>query len=232
MCLDPLQGSGRSCRYGNPGSDVVVPDPCALLTPELLYTALTRQVDRVILFKQGDPTQLRKFADPARSETVVVSRACFGTPTHISCLTARRSSTVATSTAPARGDDLVRSKSEVIVADALHDLGLKYRYEARLQFPGEVPRHPDFTIDRAGDTSVYWEHLGRLDLAGYHADWVARKAWYASHGVLPYEEGGGPSGTLVCSDEKMAAAGIDSHAVRALAREVFGIDSQSTTTEA
>ena len=97
----------------------------------------------------------------------------------------------------ARGDDLVRSKSEVIVADALHDLGLKYRYEAPLQFPGEVPRHPDFTIERAGGKPVYWEHLGRLDLAGYRADWEARKAWYASHGILPYEDGGGPSGALV-----------------------------------
>jgi hypothetical protein len=202
---------------------VVVPDPCALLTPELLYTALTRQVDRVVLFKQGDPTQLRKFADPARSETAGRLTCLFRDadpyllPDGKTVVDGRHIHRTA------RGDDLVRSKSEVIVADALHDLGLKYRYEAPLQFPGEVPRHPDFTIDRANGSPVYWEHLGRLDLAGYRADWVARKGWYAAHGILPYEEGGGPSGTLVCSDENMAAVGIDSHAVRALAREVFKI---------
>ena len=67
-------------------------------------------------------------------------------------------------------------------------------------------------------------------LAGYRADWVARKAWYASHDILPYEEGGGPSGTLVCSDENMAAAGIDSSAVRALAREVFEISGDTAPT--
>jgi hypothetical protein len=202
---------------------VVVPDPCALLTPELLYTALTRQVDRVILFKQGDEAQLRKFADPARSETAGRLTCLFRDadpyllPDGKTVVDGRHIHRTA------RGDDLVRSKSEVIVADALHDLGLNYRYEARLQFPGEVARHPDFTIDRAGDSPVYWEHLGRLDLAGYRADWAARKAWYASHGILPYEDGGGPNGTLVCSDENMAAAGINSHAVRALARKLFGI---------
>lgn len=83
----------------------------------------------------------------------------------------------------ARGDDLVRSKSEVIVADALHDLGLDYRYEAALAFSGELPRHPDFTIERTGAPPVYWEHLGMLDLAGYRAAWKARKAWYASHDI-------------------------------------------------
>jgi hypothetical protein len=173
---------------------VVVPDPCALLTPELLYTALTRQVDRVVLFKQGDPTQLRKFADPARSETAARLTCLFRDadpyllPDGKTVVDGRHIHRTA------RGDDLVRSKSEVIVADALHDLGLRYRYEAPLQFLGEVPRHPDFTIDRADGSPVYWEHLGRLDLAGYRADWVARKAWYASHDILPYEGGRRPKG--------------------------------------
>ena len=48
---------------------VVVPDPCPLLSPELLYTALTRQRDRIVLLKQGDASTLRKLASPSRSET-------------------------------------------------------------------------------------------------------------------------------------------------------------------
>ena len=55
-------------------------------------------------------------------------------------------------------------------------------------FPGEHPRHPDFTIQQPGQAPVYWEHLGMLDLAGYRADWEARKAWYASHDILPWDE--------------------------------------------
>ena len=62
-----------------------------------------------------------------------------------------------------------------------------------------------------------------LDLAGYRADWEARKAWYASHEILPWLEGGGPAGTLVWSDETVSAQGIDSNAVRELARTVFGL---------
>jgi hypothetical protein len=123
-----------------------------------------------------------------------------------------------------RGDDLVRSKSEVIVADALHDLGLPYLYEAPLTFPGELPRHPDFTINQPGKPPVYWEHLGMLDLAGYRADWEARMAWYASHEILPWSEGGGSEGTLVWSDENLSARGIDSSAVRELARNVFDLN--------
>jgi hypothetical protein len=199
---------------------VVIPDPCFLLSPELLYTALTRQQDKVVLLKQGDPTTLRDLASPARSVTA----------RRLTCLF-RPADPFAIGDGPVldgrhvhrtvRGDDLVRSKSEVIVADALHALKQPYRYEAPLVFPGELPRHPDFTISRPGKPPVYWEHLGRLDLAGYRADWEARKAWYASHDILPWEDGGGARGALVCSDENVSAAGIDSNAVRALARKVF-----------
>ena len=199
---------------------VIVPDPCFLLSPELLYTALTRQQDKVILLKQGDPATLRELASPARSETA----------RRLTCLF-RPADPFAIGDGPvldgkhvhrtARGDDLVRSKSEVIVADALHELKLPYRYEAPLAFPGELPRHPDFTISRPGKPPAYWEHLGRLDLAGYRADWEARKAWYASHDIVTWEDGGGARGALVCSDENVSAAGIDSNAVRALARRVF-----------
>jgi hypothetical protein len=115
----------------------------------------------------------------------------------------------------------VRSKSEVIVVDALHDLGLPYSYEAEITFPGEHPRRPEFTVSRPGSPSVYWEHLGMLDLSGYRADWEARKAWYASHDIMPWTEGGGSAGTLVWSDENVTDSGISSHGISELAREVF-----------
>lgn len=201
---------------------VVIPDPCALLSPELLYTALTRQQHKVVLLKQGDVGNLREFAAPSRSETARRLTCLFrpadpfglGDGTIVDGAHVHRT---------ARGDDLVRSKSEVIVADALHDLGLYYAYEAELAFPGEFPRRPDFTIVRPGEKSVYWEHLGRLDLSGYRADWESRKKWYASHDILPWTEGGGLAGTLVCSDENVSSGGIDSHAVRELAKDVFSL---------
>lgn len=198
---------------------VVVPDPCSLLSPELLYTALTRQQDKVIVLKQGEASTLRELASPSRSETARRLTCLFrpADPFVIGDKTIDGAHVHRT----ARGDDLVRSKSEVIVADALHDLGLPYSYEAELSYPGEHPRRPDFTIQRPGSTPVYWEHLGMLDLAGYRADWEARKAWYASHDILPWTDGGGAAGTLVWSDENVTDSGISSHAIRELARGVF-----------
>ena len=58
---------------------------------------------------------------------------------------------------------LVRSKSEVIVADTLTRLGISYEYEQKL-FSSSNPndfRLPDFTVSFEGDT-YYWEHLGML----------------------------------------------------------------------
>lgn len=43
---------------------VVIPQPCFILGRELIYTALTRQLDRVVLFVQGQPTDLRAYASP------------------------------------------------------------------------------------------------------------------------------------------------------------------------
>ena len=83
---------------------------------------------------------------------------------------------------------------------------------------------PDFTVHQPGNQAVYWEHLGMLDLAGYRADWEERKAWHASHEILSWHEGGGPAGTLVWSDENVSADGIDSRAVRELARKVFDLN--------
>jgi len=47
---------------------VVIPQPCFILGRELIYTALTRQVDRVVLFVQGQPTDLRVYTSPKYSK--------------------------------------------------------------------------------------------------------------------------------------------------------------------
>jgi hypothetical protein len=202
---------------------VVIPDPCPLLSPELLYTALTRQQDRVVLLKQGSSANLRELGAPERSATARRLTCLFGpaNPFVLGDVVLDGSHIHRTGR-----DELVRSKSEVIVADALAEaltpLGLDYGYELPLQFDDEFPRHPDFTIGRPGLPTVYWEHLGMLDLAGYRADWEARKDWYAQHEILPWTDGGGSRGTLVWSTEGLDGTGISSAAIRELAQQVFG----------
>ena len=62
----------------------------------------------------------------------------------------------------ARGE-LVRSKSEVIVANMLDNLHIMYAYEQPSRADDGSVRYPDFTIDDAETGQrIYLEHLGML----------------------------------------------------------------------
>jgi len=79
----------------------------------------------------------------------------------------------------------VRSKSEVMIADALAQAGIPYRYECPLHL-GNVLLHPDFTILRLSDRSqLYWEHLGRMDDSGYVIKNLRRITIYEQNGIMP-----------------------------------------------
>jgi hypothetical protein len=133
---------------------VVVPDPCPLLSPELLYTALTRQRERVVVLKQGDAAALRNFAAPARSETARRLTRPFRPADPFTVPEAGIVVDAAHLHVTAR-KELVRSKSEVIVADTLHRLGVDYGYEVDLRMSDGSWRSPDFTIERPGRQPVY-----------------------------------------------------------------------------
>lgn len=213
MTVHKAQGSQFETTF------VVVPNPCPILSPELLYTALTRQRGRTVLLAQGDPAHLRKLADPAQSETGRRLTCLFAPADPFT--TAEGKLLDGSHVNRSANGELMRSKSEVIVANTLRSLGVRYSHEQVLRMDDGTWREPDFTIDRIGAAPVYWEHLGMLDLAGYRADWEAKKAWYAEHGILPWTEGGGSDGTLVWSTEKQLAPGIDSQEIELLARDVL-----------
>jgi ATP-dependent exoDNAse (exonuclease V) alpha subunit len=198
---------------------VVVPVPCPVLSPELLYTALTRHRGRVTLFVQGDPLALLEFSDPARSESAR-RLTCLFRPPHPFTAVGGSLLDGAHVHRSANGE-LMRSKSEVIVANTLRHLGVPYAYEELLKMEDGSVREPDFTIRRPGELPVYWEHLGMLDLAGYRADWEAKLAWYSAHGIQPLADDGGPAGSLVWSSE-VAGGRIDSEKIEAMAVDLFG----------
>ena len=80
---------------------------------------------------------------------------------------------------------IVRSKSEVIIANELINSGLKFEYERELQEGGRTC-YPDFTfVDDCGEI-IIWEHLGMLDLPSYKESWEKKLAFYHSIG---YKEG-------------------------------------------
>ena len=80
---------------------------------------------------------------------------------------------------------MVRSKSEVIVADILTTLGISCEYEQKLPSkdnPNDF-RLPDFTVSYEGDT-FYWEHLGMLSVPSYREAWDRKRQWYEDNGFL------------------------------------------------
>ena len=77
--------------------------------------------------------------------------------------------------------DMVRSKSEVIIANLLHDRDIPFVYEIELRAPDGTMKRPDFTIQWAGET-WYWEHEGMLHDPEYRNKQEAKHKWYEKHG--------------------------------------------------
>ncbi len=85
--------------------------------------------------------------------------------------------------------DVVRSKSELNIANALARHGIPYRYEAELVLSDGTVLHPDFTIlDIRHRRILIWEHLGMLDDRGYARDTVKRMRQYRADHIYPGEQ--------------------------------------------
>lgn len=159
----------------------VIPAESRLLSRELLYTALTRAREQLVLLVQGSDLQsLYDLTTPERSETARRNTNLFTTGVRHSSTGAPYAEHLVHRTV--RGE-LVRSKSEVIIANLLHAAEVDYVYERELSGTAVVGIvRPDFSfIDPAGDV-VVWEHLGMLDRDDYRASWERRRAWYEANG--------------------------------------------------
>jgi hypothetical protein len=181
---------------------IIVPEGHPILSRELLYTALTRHQDRVVVLHQGPRTQLKQLAAPYESETARRMTNLMQSCKMVEVQLANRSVFLQaglihrTSTGIA-----VRSKSELIIAEALSRAGVAFEYERPLMLSGKT-RYPDFTIqDDISGKTVYWEHLGMLERADYRSGWEKKLAWYQANQVLPAKDGGGANGTLIITTD-------------------------------
>ncbi len=196
----------------------VMPNPCRLLSRELLYTALTRQKDRIVILHQGPRTDLRKYSSDDRSETARRLTNLFLAPSPVEVEGRFFEEYLIHRTA--RGE-MVRSKSEVIIADHLASKCIEYGYEQPLTIDG-VTKYPDFTIeDMETGTNFYWEHCGMLHVPSYRRRWDEKLAWYRAQGILEATEGGGDKGALIITRDE-ANGSIDSANISRLISEVLG----------
>jgi len=193
---------------------LVLPEQARTLSRELLYTALSRARNRLVLFVQGqNALRLYEYSMPAASETARRNSNLFATA--VRALSARRlfAEHLIHRT---RSGRLVRSKSELVIANILEDLGLAYEYERALQgerAPGW--KYPDFTfVTPAGDV-ILWEHLGMLALPAYAQGWERKQAWYAANGFVEGET------LFTTADDEQG--GLDSTVVEAVARRIAAL---------
>ena len=199
---------------------VVLPNPCWLLSRELLYTALTRQRDRVVILHKGPARDLRRYASDRHSDVARRLTNVFAAPSPIRFEVDGKESFLEDGLIHrTKRGDLVRSKSEVIIANELLAQGIdRYEYEAPLVLVDGKTRYPDFTIiDDDTGAAYYWEHLGMLNNPDYRRRWDRKAEIYAQSGILPPEDGGGAEGTLIVTrdDER---GGIDAEAIANLIR--------------
>ena len=79
----------------------------------------------------------------------------------------------------------VRSKSEVLIAQALFLHQIPFRYECALKL-NDLTFFPDFTI-RHPETGqfFYWEHFGRMDSLSYSQNAFQKLQIYSANGYIP-----------------------------------------------
>lgn len=161
---------------------VVVPKSY-FVGPEMLYTALTRSSGSVTLLIEEDEQTLLNASNPRRSKVggrltnlFTPSEADSGEDSWFDAGKIHRTT----------NEIYVRSKSELVIANLLHERNIPFEYEEVLERNGEV-RRPDFTI-RTSDRTYYWEHLGMLTRPDYAEEWEKKKEWYATHGITEDSE--------------------------------------------
>lgn len=167
---------------------IILPKKSRLMTRELLYTAMTRSRKQLVILAEGkknDISFLYKFTKPESSEV------------------ARRNTNLFKSVVRVKSDEppfaehlihktekghMVRSKSELVIANKLFQLGVEYQYELRFELPEtDKPILPDFRFtDAAGDT-IIWEHLGLLHKDDYRESWERKLKLYNQHGFIEGE---------------------------------------------
>ncbi|HEU4782030.1 MAG TPA: ATP-dependent RecD-like DNA helicase [Ktedonobacterales bacterium] len=161
---------------------VIIPRS-AWLSRELLYTALTRARERLVLLVEGeDAGPLYRFSLPNASDTARRNSNLF-TPAVRSPGTSDLFPRSLVHCTP--GGQLVRSKSELVIANMLEHMDIPYRYEAEF-FGDNEPgwRLPDFTFATPDGRRIIWEHLGMLYRPEYALGWEEKRRWYEKNGFI------------------------------------------------
>lgn len=160
---------------------VVLPASRRPLSAELLYTALTRAQGHCRLYVQGNLTPLLEARRKENAQSLLVSSSLFGCFRTVDDRLLRREGWYESGKIhEALSGDMVRSKSEVIIANLLHQADIPFTYEEPLYAADGSFYLPDFTL-RIGGEKYFWEHWGMLSDEGYVAHRKLKTDWYRAN---------------------------------------------------
>ena len=174
---------------------------------ELVYTALTRSRQQLVLLVEGDGVgDLIGLSKPTASETIRRNTNLF----RVAVREGEDRPYARHLIHRAPDGELLRSKSELLIYTRCLDAELQPQYEHRYEpTPGDW-KWPDFTfLDDAGDP-VIWEHLGLMGDPQYASEWDKKRKWYLKHGFVEGE-------SLFSTEER---GGLDVDAVDAVIAEL------------
>lgn len=161
---------------------VVINGKSSFVTKELLYTAFSRQREKLIVLSDLSIQELVQYANDWYSDTKQRYTDLFEIPNIVEIESSKQKRYFEEKLIhkTIRGE-LVRSKSEVIVANILDKMKIEYSYEEPLVVNGKT-YIPDFTLRYQGKTG-YLEHLGMLSNKSYKKHWEEKRANYESVGI-------------------------------------------------
>lgn len=203
---------------------LILAEPCRILSREMLYSALTRQKKKIVVLYNDDPHLLMKYVSPENSDIAQRFTDLFAgmlrtddsenKPSIIKVGNKFYEDSLIHRTT--RGE-LVRSKSEVVIADHLLSNKINYDYEPEVTV-GDKKFRPDFVAYDPDDDDIfwYWEHVGMPTDPCYMARWENKKAYYAEHGIIE-----GKNLIITCDGDD---GSLDAQVIDKLIKKTFDLD--------
>jgi hypothetical protein len=182
------------------------------ISREMIYTALSRQKDKIFIVYNKPVSELKKYADSFCSDLARRLTSLFESPIVRKFNEHYYASNLIHIT---RSGVKVRSKSEVIIANELDNTGIAFEYEKKLVLNDGKEFIPDFTVFMDSVDQIYWEHLGMLSNGDYRKKWEYKKSEYTKNGIS--EE----HGNLIVTEDN-ANGGIDSSIIAQHVKSLFG----------
>ncbi len=216
ITVHKAQGSGFKKVF------FVLPARGRILSRELLYTALTRQENKIIILHQGEFRDFLRLASTENSATAERYTDLFSLPELRQYK--NRWYDVKYVNISERGEPMI-SKSEVIIANCLNKYKsqLTYAYENKLQLEAtDRTIKPDFTIEHLDTGRIfYWEHLGMMTQKDYREKWMKKLEGYRKDGFVLHTEATSTNDKVLIITEDNPGGGIDSSYIDGLVQDVI-----------